>query len=146
MVTLAAMSAYLLFKALHLITMVAWFAGLFYLPRLFVYMLEQPKAAPTLHLMAYKLSRYIMLPAALATWACGLGLLMQVPEAMQHGWLHAKLGLVMLLTAYQGSLEYFRLNLAGGRNKKSARFFRLYNEIPTLLLIAIICLAVFKPF
>ncbi|HEX2859205.1 MAG TPA: CopD family protein [Alphaproteobacteria bacterium] len=140
------MSAYLLFKALHLVAMVAWFAGLFYLPRLFVYMLEQPKAAPTLHIMAYKLSRYIMLPAAVATLVCGMGLLMQVPEAMQHGWLHAKLGLVLVLLAYQASLEYFRLQLAAGRNTKSARFFRMYNEVPTLLLIAIILLAVFKPF
>src|SRR4051812_29282446 len=98
------MTAYLLFKTLHLIAMVAWFAGLFYLPRLFVYMLEQPKAKPTLQVMAHKLARYIMLPAALLTWFCGLMLLLQAPEAMAQGWLHAKLGCVMLLTAYHASL------------------------------------------
>jgi putative membrane protein len=140
------MNVYLLFKAAHLIAMVAWFAGLFYLPRLFVYILEQPKAAPTLHIMAHKLSRYIMLPAAIATWACGILLLLQVPEAMTQGWLHAKLGCVLLLTAYHASLEYFRLQLKSGRNRHSSKFFRLYNEVPTLLLIIIISLAVFKPF
>ncbi len=142
----APINIYALFKALHLIAMVAWFAGLFYLPRLFVYIIEQPKAAPTLHVMAFKLSRYIMLPAAAATWLCGILLLMQVPEAMHQGWLHAKLGFVLLLTAYHASLEYFRLQLKAGRNQHSAKFFRLYNEIPTVLLIVIISLAVFKPF
>jgi putative membrane protein len=140
------MSFYLLFKALHLISMAAWFAGLFYLPRLFVYHAANPKLAPTFKTMEFKLARYIMLPAAVATWGFGLALLSTEPEALTQGWLHAKLGLVLLLSAYHASLEYHRLRLAEGRNRHSPRFFRLYNEVPTLLLIAIIILAVFKPF
>lgn len=141
-----AMNTYLTFKALHLISMVAWFAGLFYLPRLLVYIVESPKAAPTLHLMARKLSHYIMLPAAVFTFLFGLLLIHSQPYLMQQGWLHAKLGLVLLLAAYHTSLEYHRRLLLAGKNKHSARFFRLYNEVPTVLLILIITLAVFKPF
>ena len=137
---------YLVFKALHLISMVAWFAGLFYLPRLFVYHVEQPAAAQVFQLMEYKLARFIMLPAALATATFGLGMVLISPEIMQMGWLHAKLGCVMLLVAYHISLEIHRTNLAAGRNTKSGRFFRMYNEVPTLLLLAIIFLAVLKPF
>lgn len=140
------MTLYLTFKALHLIAMVAWFAGLFYLPRLFVYQIEHPAAAPTLRLMQYKLARFIMLPAAVATFAFALGMVLISPEVLQMGWLHAKLGLVFLLVAYHASLEVHRLNLASGRNTKSSRFFRMYNEVPTLLLIAIVFIAVLKPF
>lgn len=139
-------SFYLTLKALHLISMVAWFAGLFYLPRLFVYHVEKPASAATFQLMEHKLARYIMLPAAIATATFGLGMVLVSPEVMQMGWLHAKLGLVMLLVAYHISLEVHRLNLAASRNTKSGKFFRLYNEIPTLLLIGIIFLAVLKPF
>ena len=140
------MTLYLILKALHLVSMVAWFAGLFYLPRLFVYHVEQPAAAATFTLMEHKLARFIMLPAAVATVTFGLAMVLVSPEIMQMGWLHAKLGLVMLLIAYHVSLEIFRTDLRTGRNRKSGRFFRLYNEVPTLLLIAIIFLAVLKPF
>lgn len=140
------MTLYLVLKALHLISMVAWFAGLFYLPRLFVYHVEKPEAAPVLSVMEYKLSRFIMLPAALGTFAFGLSMILISPEIMAMGWLHAKLGFVLLLVAYHASLELHRLNLATGRNTKSGRFFRMYNEVPTLILIAIIFLAVLKPF
>jgi putative membrane protein len=137
---------YLTCKALHLISMVAWFAGLFYLPRLFVYHVERPEAAAMFQVMEHKLARFIMLPAAVSTALFGMAMVLISPEVMQMGWLHAKLGLVMLLVAYHISLEVHRLNLAAGRNRKSGRFFRLYNEIPTFLLIAIIFLAVLKPF
>lgn len=140
------MEPYLLVKALHIIAVVAWFAGLFYAPRLFVYHVERPEASPVLAVMEYKLLRYIMLPAALATWVLGLALIIQAPYLMQMGWVHAKLGLVLLLTGYHASLEFHRANLATGRNTRSGRFFRLYNEIPTLLLMGIVFLAVVKPF
>jgi putative membrane protein len=140
------MTLYLTFKALHLIAMVAWFAGLFYLPRLFVYQIEHPAAAPTLIIMQAKLAKFIMRPAAIATFAFAFGMVAISPEVMQMGWLHAKLGLVFLLVAYHVSLEYHRLNLATGHNTKSSKFFRLYNEVPTVLLIAIIFIAVLKPF
>lgn len=140
------MEIYFTLKALHLISMVAWFAGLFYLPRLFVYHVEHPEAAPVLTVMEYKLARYIMLPAALATFAFGLGLILMSPSILALGWLHAKLGLVVLLVIYHASLEWHRRNLAHGHNHKSGKFFRMYNEVPTFLLIAIIFLAVLKPF
>ena len=140
------MTTYLILKSLHLISMVAWFAGLFYLPRLFVYHVEHPAAAPTLTIMEHKLARYIMLPAAVATFVFGGAMILQSPSLLALGWLHAKLGLVLLLVSYHASLEVHRHNLATGRNRKSGRFFRLYNEVPTFLLIAIIFLAVLKPF
>jgi len=137
---------YLIFKSLHLISMVAWFAGLFYLPRLFVYHVENPKNAPMLQVMEYKLARFIMLPAAIGTLLFGMGMVAISPEVMQMSWIHAKLGCVLLVIAYHASLEFHRLNLASGRNRKSSKFFRLYNEVPTVLLIAIIFLAVIKPY
>jgi len=141
------MSLYLTLKALHLIAMVAWFAGLFYLPRLFVYRVERPEAAAVLDVMAFKLSRYIMLPAAAVTLLCGVGMLMLNPDIfLTGGWVHVKLTLVAVLVAYHLSLELHRLALVEGRNRKSGRFFRLYNEVPTLLLVAIILLAVLRPF
>jgi len=140
------MDLYLLFKALHIISMVAWFAGLFYLPRLFVYHVERPEAAAVLTVMEHKLARYIMLPAAISTALFGLVLILMVPELMQMGWLHAKLTLVLLLVGYHASLEHFRTQLKNGHNTKSGRFFRMYNELPTLLLLAIVILAVTKPF
>ncbi len=140
------METYLILKSLHLISMVAWFAGLFYLPRLFVYHVEHPAAAPTLSIMEHKLARYIMLPAAVATFVFGLAMVLVSPEIMQMGWLHAKLGLVLLLVAYHASLELFRADFRTGRNTKSGKFFRMYNEVPTLILIAVIFLAVLKPF
>ena len=140
------MDAYLIFKALHLIAMVAWFAGLFYLPRLFVYHVERPEAAPTLTIMEHKLAVYIMRPAAAVTFICGIALILINPAVLEMGWLHAKLALVLLLVTYHATLEIHRAKLKTGRNTKSGRFFRMYNEIPTLLLIIIVFLAVLKPF
>jgi protoporphyrinogen IX oxidase len=141
---------YLVLKTLHIVAMVAWFAGLFYAPRLFVYHVEseqnEPSAVKVLATMERKLLHYIMLPAALATWGLGLALLAKAPYLMSHGWVHAKLGLVLLLSAYHASLEFHRLNLAHGHNTKTSRFFRLYNEVPTVLLLLIVALAVIKPF
>ena len=140
------MTLYLIFKSFHLISMVAWFAGLFYLPRLFVYHVEHPENAIVFQTMEHKLARFIMLPAAVSTGVFGMAMILTSPEIMAMGWLHAKLGCVMLLIAYHISLEFHRLNLAAGRNTRSGKFFRYYNEIPTILLITIVLLAVLKPF
>lgn len=140
------MDFYLIFKALHLIAVVAWFAGLFYMPRLFVYQAEHPEASPTLILMQHKLAKVIMAPAAVATLVFGTGLILATPGIFTQGWFHAKLALLVILYAFHGSLEYFRKRLATGTNTKSGKFFRYYNEIPTLILIAVIFLAVLKPF
>lgn len=139
-------NVYFFLKSFHLISMVAWFAALFYLPRLFVYMVEHPQAKPTLHIMAYKLSRYIMAPAMMSTWIFGLALLATQPYLLGMGWMHLKLTLVLALTAYHVSLEILRHQLEKNTCTKSGRFFRMYNEFPTLILITIVFLAVFKPF
>jgi len=139
-------NTYLTIKALHLIAVVAWFAGLFYLPRLFVYHLENPRAAAMFMLMERRLSLAIMTPAAIAAILCGIILLALNPAFLQQGWMHAKLGLVALLIAYHISLEAFRRRLAAGTCRQGARFFRFYNEVPTLFLILIVLLAVLQPF
>ena len=140
------MTLYYALKIIHLAAMVAWFAGLFYLPRLFVYHLENPKSAALFLTMEKRLLRIIMRPAAVATLLAGLGLIHTEPFVLQQGWLHAKLGLVLVLLAYHGSLEYTHMLLRAGKPTKPSRFFRMYNEVPTLLLLAILTLAVAKPF
>jgi len=142
------MDTYLLIKALHLISIVAWFAGLFYLPRLYVYHCQAhgDEAKAMLATMERKLLRYIMNPAMIATWAFGITLLVMNPAWMQGGWLHAKLTLVVLLSIYHMSLARYRRQLADGRCTKSETFFRIYNEVPTVVLIAVVLLAVLKPF
>ena len=136
---------YQLTKALHIISFVCWFAGLFYLPRLMVYQVENP-AIPLLSTMQHRLLRFIMRPAALATWVFGIALLAQAPYLFTQGWMHLKLGLVLLLTAYQGACEYHHIRLRTGQNTHSSRWFRWFNEVPTVLLISIVLLAFLKPF
>ncbi len=138
-------TTYQLTKALHIISFVCWFAGLFYLPRLMVYQVENPTIL-LLSTMQHRLLRFIMRPAALATWVFGIALLAQAPYLITQGWLHAKLGLVLVLTAYHGALEYHHLTLRLGRNTHSSRWFRWFNEVPTVLLISIVLLGLLKPF
>lgn len=133
----------------HLIAVISWFAGLFYLPRLFVYHAENKnkKSCTTmLEVMEKRLLHMIMAPAMVATWGAGVTLVMLNPSVAQGGWFHVKTLLVLGLTAYHLSLVWFRRQFAQGRNCKSSRFFRMYNEIPTLLLIVIVFLVVLKPF
>ena len=134
-------------KALHVIAMVTWFAGLFYLPRLFVYHADASDAmgAQRFQLMERRLFA-IMSVGAGATLAFGFGMLVRSPAYLAMGWLHAKLGLVALLILYH--LYCYRLmrDFARGRNAHSARWYRLFNELPSLLLIGIVLLAVVKPF
>lgn len=140
------MDMYLTLKTLHIISFTAWFAGLFYLPRLFVYHREHPHAGATLVIMERKLSRYIMRPAAFATVFFGLALIHAQPHVLQAGWLHLKISLILLLLAYHVSLDIYRHRLEQGTCTKSGRFFRMYNEFPTIILIVVVALAVFKPF
>lgn len=142
------MTAYLVLKALHLIAMVAWFAGLFYLPRLFVYHTGAGHEAgrASFAIMERKLYRGIMWPAMVATWLFGLSLIAIEPASLKTGiWLPLKLVLVVALTLYHLSLGYFRTRLLQDAEVRSERFFRLYNELPTLVLIAIVFLAVLRP-
>jgi len=144
------MAAYPWLKALHIIAVIAWMAGLLYLPRLFVYHAEAPigsDKAATFEIMERRLSHGILLPALVMTYGFGIGLA-ATPGAVdwQRGWIWAKLGLVLLLTLFHGALERWRRGFAARRNPYSARFFRIVNELPTVAMIAIVILVVVKPF
>ena len=143
--TVVRMDLYLLFKALHIVAFVAWFAGLFYLPRLFVYHVDAPAAAyPMLCTMERKLYAYIMVPAMLAVLVFGLLTAWKAPYVWSEGWFHLKLTLVAALVGYHHYLGALRRRFAAGRNVRSAKFYRVLNEVPTLGLIIVVFLAVFK--
>ncbi|MCC5791149.1 MAG: protoporphyrinogen oxidase HemJ [Legionellaceae bacterium] len=136
-------------KAFHIIAMVAWFAGLFYLPRLFVYHAEAHDlvSITRFQLMEWRLYYAIMWPAALVTTVLGLWLMvLNSAYYLKAGWFHAKLSLVVLLWVYHLSCGYYRQCFADNANARSTRFFRIFNEIPTLFLIMIVILVVVKPF
>jgi putative membrane protein len=143
-------SYYLWIKAFHIVSVVAWMAGLFYLPRLFVYHADAPAGsdlAETFKTMERRLLRGIMNPAMIAVYVFGL-LLVATPGVVDwgSGWFYAKLVLVAALTAYHHLLGLLRKDFESNRNKQSARFYRIANEVPTVLLIGIVILVVVKPF
>lgn len=142
------MQYFSLIKAFHLIAMVCWFAGLFYLPRLFVYhaMSEDPISRERFCIMERKLYRGIMIPAMLATLIFGIWLILLAPGLLQMGWLHAKLALVVLLIGYHHICGAQVKRFARGDNTRSHVFFRWFNEIPVVVLIAIVVLAELQPF
>lgn len=134
-------------KALHLIAIICWFAGLFYLPRLFVYHVHCHKHSnEMLKTMEYKLFNYIMTPSLVATWVFGLWLLYLIPEWFSSGWMHIKLTLVVILTIYHQKCGKLVRVFGEDKNIKTEKFYRYFNEIPTILLISIVFLAVLKPF
>ena len=139
---------YLSIKAVHIIAVIAWMAGLLYLPRLFVYhagAAQGSELAATFEIMERRLLRFIMAPAMIVTWIAGLTLAFE-GDFLRAGWLHGKLALVILMTGLHGYFSAAQKKFAAGTNRKSARFFRILNEAPTVLLIAIVFLVVFKPF
>ena len=143
------MNAYLLFKSLHLIAVISWMAGLLYLPRIFVYHSEnmnREEICTVFKTMERKLYNYIMMPAMILTWLFGLILISQVGfESMGTKWLQIKLILVILLTAYHFYLGSLLTSFNKNNNKRSSKFFRWLNEFPTLLLIIIVFVVIFKP-
>ena len=143
------MNTYLLFKSLHLIAVVSWMAGLLYLPRIFVYHVEnkeKKEATDIFILMEKRLYNYIMRPAMLLTWAFGLVLIYLIGfDVFSNLWMQIKLAMVVLLSIYHEYLGKCLLALKIGTNTRSSRFFRIINEIPTLILIIVIFLAIFKP-
>lgn len=138
----------LVIKAFHIIAMVAWFSGLFYLPRLFVYHADvlDEMSIQRFELMERRLYFAIIWPAGLATTTLGLMLLFYFLPYLKAGWMHAKLGLVVLLWIYHLLCGHYRRQFAKRKNRRAARFFRVFNEIPTILLIGIVVLVVLKPF
>ncbi len=143
------MNSYLLFKSLHLIAVVSWMAGLLYLPRIFVYHFEnkqKKEATDIFEVMEKRLFIYIMRPAMIFTWIFGLILIyINGVEIFSQLWMQIKIVLVVLLSAYNDYLGKCIVSLKTNTNTRSSKFFRIINEIPTIILIFIIFIVIFKP-
>ena len=143
------MNYYLLFKSLHLIAVISWMAGLLYLPRIFVYHVQKNNEKNTseiFKIMERRLMLFIMTPAMLLSWFFGIALILINEISITSSlWVQAKLILVVLLTIYHLFLRHYLKKFALDKNEKSAKFFRIINEIPTVLLILIIFVIIYKP-
>ena len=133
---------------LHIVSVISWMAGLLYLPRLFVYHVDAAvgsESSETFKIMERRLLRAIMTPAMIASWIFGLWLA-SLTGAFAEGWFHAKLLLLLLLTASHMAMARWRKDFERDENNKSAKFYRVANEAPTLLMIGIVIVVVVKPF
>ncbi|MDZ4057918.1 MAG: protoporphyrinogen oxidase HemJ [Polynucleobacter sp.] len=141
-------SLYPWIKAFHLIAVVALFAGAFYIFRLYVHHIEatNPEVKATLAGMERKLLKVIMNPALIATWVLGLTLLMLNPVYLTQGWMHVKLLMVLLLSAYHGYAAKVRKQLEAGTCSLTSKQARLINELPTLVLVVVAIMVIVKPF
>ena len=140
---------YLVTKSLHVVSVISWMAGIFYLPRLFVYHAEAEKGSvqsETFKVMERRLLRAIINPAMIATYVFGAWMLYLTPGWLSQGWLHAKLTLVILLTVYHHMCGAQRKRFASGSNTRSHVYYRWFNEVPVLFLLGIVILVVVKPF
>ena len=138
---------YLPILSFHVISVLSWMAMLFYLPRLYVYHQEHKdknEFVEIVKIQEYKLYKYIGMPAMWTTIVSGIVMIVVNPSLFQEPWFHAKLTLVILLVAYSFSLEYFRKKLEKNECDKSGKFFRAYNEIPTILAILIVTFVIMK--
>ena len=139
---------YLWIKALHIVAVIAWMAGMLYLPRLFVYHAGVPSGSEqseTFKTMEQRLLRFIMTPAMIGTWLLGIYLVLQ-GQFLGSTWFHIKIVLVVVMSMMHGLLSHWARDFAHDRNPRSPKFYRIANEIPTLMLIAIVILATVKPF
>jgi putative membrane protein len=143
------MNSYLLFKSLHLIAVVSWMAGLLYLPRIFVYHVEnkeKKEATAIFEVMEKKLFYYIMRPAMIFSWIFGIILIyLNDIEIFFQLWIQIKIVLVILLSIYNDYLGKCLVSLKNNSNTKSSKFFRIINEIPTIILIFTVFLVIFRP-
>ena len=142
-------SFYLWIKALHVIAVISWMAGQLYLPRLFVYHAAAPlgsSASETFKVMEAKLMRIIMTPAAIASWLAGLTMIVLNPALLSSGWLIVKLLFVVGLTVIHVLMDRWRRDFATDNNRRSQRFFRIANELPTLALMVIVVMVIVRPF
>ena len=136
-------------KALHIISVIAWMAGMLYLPRLYVYhcgVAAGSETSETFKVMERRLLRAIINPAMTATLVFGLLMLWANPGLLSDGWFHAKILLLIGMFTLHGFFSRWRRDFAADRNRRKAGFYRVMNEVPTLLMIAIVLLAVAKPF
>jgi len=143
------MNTYLLFKSIHLIAVISWMAGLLYLPRIFVYHvenLEKKQVTDIFEIMERRLYIFIMRPAMILAWLFGIILIyLNGLEVLFSLWIQLKLVLVVILSIYHEYLGKCLKSLKDGTNKKTSKFFRIINEVPTILLIIIVFIVVFKP-
>ena len=143
------MNYYFLFKSLHLIAVISWMVGLLYLPRIFVYHADndiEKNTSETFKTMEKRLMFFIMTHAKILSWFFGISLILINGTSINSNlWVQAKLFLVVLLTIYHLFLGYYLRKFALDKNEKSAKFFRIINEIPTILLILIIFVIIYKP-
>lgn len=140
--------AYLWVKAVHVIAIIAWMAGMLYLPRLFVYHVATTpgsEASETFKVMEKRLLRFIINPAMVVSWIAGLWMAWEI-FGFKGGWLHGKLLLVVLMSGLHGYLSKATRLFAEDKNTKSAKHWRIVNEIPTVLMILIVILVIVKPF
>ena len=143
------MNSYFLFKSLHLIAVISWMAGLLYLPRIFVYHVENlndQNSSSIFKTMERKLFFYIMMPAMILSWIFGFILILTIgTDVFFTLWVKLKLLFVILLTIYHFYLSKLLKDFNLNRNTKSSKFFRILNEVPTILLILIVFIVIFKP-
>ena len=135
--------------ACHIVAVIAWMAGMLYLPRLYVYHAGAAvgsELSETLKTMERRLLRMIVNPAMIAAWAFGLTMLAANPALMHEGWMHAKLGAAILMSVVHMLLARWRRDFANDANTRPARFYRIWNEAPTVLMIVIVVMAIVKPF
>ncbi|MEQ1697772.1 MAG: protoporphyrinogen oxidase HemJ [Hyphomicrobiaceae bacterium] len=135
-------------KSFHVMAVIAWMAGMFYLPRLFIYHVEatpNSEMTRTFEVMERRLLRIIINPAMITVWLTGLVLVWQQNQYMEH-WFHAKFVLVLAMAAFHGMLAKWRKQLEAGTNTHTSRFFRIANEVPTVLMAGIVIFVVVKPF
>ena len=142
------MNIYLLFKSLHLIAVISWMAGLLYLPRIFVYHseTEEESQKKIFKIMEKRLYNYIMMPAMMLSWLFGILLIHSLGfSVFSELWMQIKIIAVVILTYYHFTLGKYLNDFAIDINQKTSKFFRIYNEIPTLILIVVIFVVIFKP-
>lgn len=140
---------YLIIKSLHIIAVISWMAGLLYLPRLFVYHADVPadsERSKMLKIMERRLYKFIMNPAMIASWVFAGLMLYANTDLFSQGWVHAKLTLVILMTGAHHAFGAWVKKFAADQNTKSDKFYRITNEVPTILMIIIVFLAILKPF
>ena len=140
------MNTYLLFKSIHLIAVISWMAGILYLPRIFVYHAENINSSNIFKVMEKKLFYYIMTPAMILSWIFGLLLIHNLGfSVFNELWMQIKIISVIFLTSYHFYLGGCLINFKNDQNTKTSRFYRIINEVPTILLILIVFIVVFKP-
>lgn len=140
---------YLWLKALHVIAVISWMAGMLYLPRLFVYHADTEVGSDqseTFKIMEYRLLKYITNPAMIVAWIAGGLMIYADPSLFSNGWFHAKFTAVILMSAAHGVLSKRRREFEKDENTKSAKYYRILNEVPTVLMILIVVMVIVRPF